>query len=123
MKQAFLAAGKVVEVIAPRQGFISADNGGQVAVDKSFLTTSPVVYDAVYVPGGTNSIATLEAGAEAIYFLNEVFKRCKASAAHPQAFQVLEATYFRKKLPSEFTNEIILREGINIGNAINALWM
>jgi len=121
MKDALVAAGGIVDIIAPRQGFVIGENNTKVPVDKSFLTTASVLYDAVYVPGGTNSVATLEACADAIHFLNEAFKHCKAISADSQALQVLEATYFRKKLPLEFSDETVLREGIVIGDDIPKL--
>ena len=94
-----MAEGATAEVIAPKQGYIIAENDEQIFIDKSFLTAASVFYDAVYVPGGTNSVATLEAEPDALHFLNEAFKHCKAIAADADAVQVLEATYFAKKLP------------------------
>ncbi|MNI61667.1 hydroperoxidase II [compost metagenome] len=85
------------------------------------LTAASVLYDAVYLPGGTNSVATLEAEANAIHFLNEAFKHCKAIAADEQALQVLEATYFYKKLPAEYTKETVLREGVVVSGDIAKL--
>lgn len=116
VKQALVAEGAVVEVIAPKQGYIIAEDDEQILADHSFLTAASVLYDAVYVPGGTNSVASLEAEADAVHFLNEAFKHCKAIAADQQAMQVLEATYFSKKLPSDSTDESVLREGIVIGD-------
>jgi catalase len=115
VKKAIESEGAIVEVIAPRQNYIIADNDEKVPVDHSFLTAASVLFDAVYVPGGTNSVATLEADADAVHFLNEAFKHCKAIAADQQALQVLEATYFIKKLPADYSNESILNEGIVIG--------
>lgn len=43
------------------------------------------LYDAVYVPDGTNSVATLVAELDAIHFLNEAYKHCKAIAADEAA--------------------------------------
>jgi len=117
VKDAIIAAGGMVEVIAPRQGYISAEDGEQFFVDKSFLTAASVFYDAVYVPAGTNSVATLEADADAVHFLNEAFKHCKAIAADTRALQVLEATYFRKKLPPDNDTDSVLTEGIIIGDS------
>jgi catalase len=79
------------------------------------------LYDAVYVPGGTNSVATLEAEADAIHFLNEAFKHCKAIAADKQALQVLKATYFGRKLPEDNSDETAMMEGVIISNDINTL--
>ncbi|TKC63570.1 catalase [Pedobacter hiemivivus] len=115
VKSAILAEGGVVQVIAPKLGVVVAADKSEVAVDESFLTAASVLYDAVYVPGGLKSIATLEAEANAIHFLNEAFKHCKAIAADDQAKQVLESTYFSKKLPKDFSDETVFKEGIVIG--------
>nr|MBA2760414.1 catalase [Segetibacter sp.] len=101
VKNSLLAQGAMVDVIAPRLGTIAGATGTQITVDKSLLTVASVLYDAVYVPGGANSVATLEAEADAIHFLNEAYKHCKAIAATGDALQVLEATYFAKKLPED----------------------
>ncbi|WP_221391133.1 catalase [Dyadobacter sp. NIV53] len=121
VKAALLSAGAIVDIIAPRLGYIISENDEQILADQSFLTAASVLYDAVYVPGGTNSVASIEAEADAIHFLNEAFKHCKAIAADSQAIQVLEATYFSKKLPSDFSDSTVLREGIVIGDDANKL--
>ncbi|RYD58650.1 MAG: catalase [Sphingobacteriales bacterium] len=116
VKQALLDAGAAVEVIAPRQGYVISENDEQIPVDKSFLTVASVFYDAVYVPGGTNSVASLEAEPDAVHFLNEAFKHCKAIAADEQAMQMIEATAFYKKLPADYSDESVLAEGVVINS-------
>lgn len=116
MKATLIKEGAVADVIAPYQGHIISEGDEQIPVDRSFLTAASVFYDAVYVPGGTNSVATLEAEPDAIHFLNEAFKHCKAIAADTQALQVLEATYFSKKISTE-SNEL----GIIISDDPDAL--
>ena len=75
-------------------GFVIGTDKSTVPVQRSFLTTPSVLYDAVYVPGGVNSTATLEADPDAIHFLDQAFKHCKAIAADADALQVLRSTYF-----------------------------
>ncbi|WP_316809734.1 catalase [Pedobacter heparinus] len=116
VKKALVAAGAVVELVAPKLGVIKAADGSGIPVDQSFLTAASVLYDAVYVPGGAKSIAVLETEANAIHFLNEAFKHCKAIAADQDAIKVLEATYFSKKLPKDAADETIRREGVAIGS-------
>ncbi|WP_432710346.1 catalase [Pedobacter sp.] len=106
----------IVEVIAPRLGLVISEQDKKIPVDHTFLTAASVFYDAVYVPGGTNSVATLEAEADAVHFLNEAFKHCKAIAADADALQVLEATYFSKKLPDDFSDVSVLTEGIIVSD-------
>lgn len=98
MQAALVAEGAMVDIIAPRLGRVTAANDEPIVVNQSFLTAASVFYDAVYVPGGTNSVATLEGSPDPIHFLNEAFRHCKAIAADEQARQVLEATYFGRKI-------------------------
>ncbi|MDQ0965201.1 catalase [Flavobacterium sp. W4I14] len=121
VKDFLVAQGAVVHIIAPRLGEIISAGGKDIAVDESLLTAASVLYDAVYVPGGANSVNALSGEANAIHFLNEAFKHCKAIAADKQALQVLESTYFAKKLPAEDANGTALREGILITEDITAL--
>lgn len=116
VKDALTAAGAVCDVIAPRLGFVIGMNDESIQAPRSFLTAASVFYDAVYVPGGINSVATLEADPDAIHFLNEAFKHCKPIAADTEALQVLKATYFGKKLPEDFSDETAMVEGIIIGD-------
>jgi catalase len=121
VKQALEDAGAVVEIIAPRLSYVTSANDEHIAVDHSFLTAASVFYDAVYVPGGTNSVATIEAEADAVHFLNEAFKHCKAIAADASAMQVLEATYFSKKLPADFSDKSVMMEGIIVSDNADKL--
>ncbi len=120
VKSALEAEGAVCDLVAPRLGFVTGKNDTAIPAPKSLLTVASVFYDAVYVPGGTNSVATLEANADAIHFLNEAFKHCKAIAADMEAIQVLKATNFAKKLPADNNDDTIQMEGVIIGN-MNAL--
>ncbi|WP_233524529.1 catalase HPII [Mucilaginibacter conchicola] len=117
VKDALEAEGAVAEVIAPKMGVITAADGTQIQVDQSFLTAASVLFDAVYVAGGINAAASLEAEANAVHFLNEAFKHCKAIAVSGDAHQLLEATYFSKKLSGHYTEENVLREGVLAGKA------
>ncbi|MCX2585017.1 catalase [Pedobacter sp. MR22-3] len=121
VKDALVAKGAVVHIIAPKLGEIISAEDQHIQVDESFLTAASVLYDAVYVPGGTNSVASLEAEANAVHFLNEAFKHCKAIAADAAAIQVLEAGYFHKKLPAEYSAETVLSEGIIVSDDLSAL--
>lgn len=116
VKTALEAEGAIVEVIAPRLNYILSTTDEEVHVNHSFLTAASVFYDAVYVPAGTNSAATVEADADAVHFLNEAFKHCKAIAADAGAMQVIESTYFARKIPADFSDESVLLDGIVISD-------
>jgi catalase len=81
MKTALEAEGATVKTVAPRMGDIPGINGDAVAADFSFLTTASVLFDAVYVPGGAESIKALSGNADAYHFVNEAYKHCKAICA------------------------------------------
>jgi catalase len=115
VKKALMAEGAVVEVIAPKLGELKAADGTKIPVDQSFLTAASVLYDAVYVPGGKKSVAALALEANAVHFLNEAFKHCKAIAADEDAGEVLDATYFSKKLPKAPAKGNEAEEGVIIG--------
>ena len=61
-------------------------------MDKNFLTVSSVLYDAVYVPGGKESIDALANEADAIYFINQAYKHCKAIAVDTDAETLIAKT-------------------------------
>ncbi|SKA18479.1 catalase [Sediminibacterium ginsengisoli] len=115
MKNALEAEGGIINVIAPRLGPITGENGEELIAARSFLTDASVFYDAVYIPGGINCAATLEAEPDALHFVNEAWKHCKAIAAHPDARQFLDATYFRNKV--ELDNGILTGATADISEA------
>ena len=67
--------------VAPRLGMLTGTNGEQIKADQSFLTASSVLFDAVYVPGGEDSIASLKDVPQVANFLREAYEHCKTIAA------------------------------------------
>jgi len=72
------------------------------------------LFDAVYLPGGINSVSTLCANPDALHFLNQAYKHCKVIAADTAAIKVLDETYFRKHLPAHSADETVMAEGLII---------
>ncbi|MBW8332939.1 MAG: catalase [Prolixibacteraceae bacterium] len=101
MKKALEDAGAQTKVIASHLGFIVSENGKQIKVDQSFLTAASVVFDAVYVPDGAKSAAALKDEADAIHFINEAYKHCKAIAASGAGVEFIDATDVRYKPSGE----------------------
>jgi len=97
VKKAIADAGAIAEVIAPRLGTIKAADQSAVSVDQSFLTAASVLFDAVYIPGGKESVAALASEANAIHFINETYKHCKAVAADEDAVPLLDVTSVNDK--------------------------
>jgi catalase len=92
MKKALEDAGATVKVIAPHLGFITAAKDALVKVDCSFLTAASVLFDAVYVPDGQASASNLQQQNDAIDFINEAYKHCKAIAANGTGAKFLAKT-------------------------------
>lgn len=120
VKEMLEAEGATTEIVAPKLGKLTADGDTEIPVKQSFFTTASVLYDAVFIPGGI-SAATLAGEPDAVHFLNEAYKHCKAIAADTTAMPLLEETYFYKKLPEDQTAETALTEGIIIYNELNEL--
>ncbi len=121
MKDALVAEGAVPHIIAPNLGEITSAAGKKVHVEESFMTAASVMYDAVYIAGGAASVKTLANEPDAIHFLNEAYKHCKALAAHEHAMVILEKTYFYKNLPADDAEYTVMEEGIILGKDIPKL--
>jgi catalase len=67
----------------------AGDDGGEVEVDKSYVTTASVEYDAVLVPGGQRSVDALRTHGEAVHFINEAFKHGKPIGAVGEGVDLL----------------------------------
>lgn len=93
MRKALVKAGAKSKIIAPHGGTLKGADGGEMTVDFSFLTTSSVLFDAVYIPGGAKSVETLLSDADALHFINEAYKHCKTIAATDEGHELIDASY------------------------------
>lgn len=93
MKNALIAEGAQCKLIAPHGGFIKDDKGTEQKVDISFLAAASVLFDAVYVPAGEKGLLD---NADAIHFINEVYRHCKPIATDETG--LLKQTYVDAKL-------------------------
>jgi catalase len=117
MKQALTAAGAQAKIVAPRLGVLTGAQGTEVNIDFSLLTSGSVMFDAVYVPGGNKSVEALKGEANALHFVNEAYKHCKAIAASGAGVDVLRASYLgAEKLPEPTTggSQLVAEEGVII---------
>ena len=81
-----------VQVVSTFLGKIKGADGQEAMVEKSFLITPSVVFDAVFIPGGKKSVDALKANGDAMHFVNEAFKHCKAIGAAREGIGLLEAS-------------------------------
>jgi catalase len=98
MKNALETAGAQTKIIAPHLGFIASAKGKKIKVDQSFLTAASVVFDAVYIPGGEESLGALQREADAIHFIEEAYKHCKAIAADAEGVDLVFITAVGNKM-------------------------
>lgn len=97
MKSALEKEGAKAKIIALKSKSVLDSDGKEMKVDFALRTVASVLFDAVYVPGGEKSIAALTEEPDAIEFVNEAFRHCKAIAGSGEAVQFLkEETYVRK---------------------------
>lgn len=100
MKKELCEMGAIVQIIAPRHGFVTTKSGEQFPVDDSLLTTASVIFDAIYVPGG-ESVNTLLEHSGAIHFISEAYKHCKPLAADENGVELLKKSIPQLAIPEE----------------------
>ena len=124
MKQALQEAGASADVISKFKGMLEGTQG-EIEVDKTFLTSGSIMYDAVYVPGGRDSVEALKQQGDAIHFINEAFRHSKAIAATGEGVDLIQASDI---VGAEIANGamkadqgvVTLRDGSDIGMASEA---
>ncbi|MFN7139932.1 MAG: catalase [Limisphaerales bacterium] len=89
VKEALTAAGAKAKIVSKNGGMVRSAEGEEMKVDKTFVTTASVLFDAVYVPGGEESFQALKRNGKAVHFINESFRHCKPIAASGQGIELL----------------------------------
>ena len=88
--------GVTVETVGKFKGSLSGDNGGPgIKVDKNYQTTSSLMYDAVYVPGGKAGVDALKMQGPALKFVTEAYMHLKPIAAFGEGVELLEAAQLK----------------------------
>jgi catalase len=91
VKRGLENAGAQVEVVAKFLGMLQSADGDKVKADKNYVTTASIMYDAVFIPGGLQSIETLRQHGDALFFINEAFKHGKPIGATSEGIELLMA--------------------------------
>lgn len=123
MTKALNAAGAVVKIVAPHGGSILGIKDRELIVDFSLLTTSSVLFDAIYIPGGAQSVATLIIDADAVHFVSEAYKHCKTIAATGEGVELIRASYAGAALKTKGGSETppVTGDGLIVSDASDAL--
>ena len=93
MTDALKNEGAMIKVVAPHGGTVKSSDGRAQKVDAAIVTTESVLYDAVYVPGGKDSVNALQQNSKFTKFVNEALKHCKAIAGDNEGVEFLHTTY------------------------------
>ncbi len=120
LKEALLAVGAKAEVVGPHLGSLQGADGSAVQVDKTFANSSSVVFDAIFVPGGVQSVATLVKLGDARAFIDEAYKHAKAIAAIGEGVDVLAATQVGQLLGLKATStasEKLAEQGVVVDSS------
>ncbi|MGH3262392.1 MAG: catalase HPII, partial [Trebonia sp.] len=89
-------------VLAPvAGGTLRGGSGGELPVDRAFTTMASVLYDAVVVACGPDSVSTLAGDGYAVHFLVEAYKHLKPVGAYGAGINLLRAARIEARLASE----------------------
>jgi catalase len=91
MKKAMMAQGAMPRLVGRHVGPFKPAGTGEMEAELSILTTSSVLFDAVYVPGGDAAIDALKMEGQAIEFLVDAYKHYKPIAATGAGKDLLDA--------------------------------
>lgn len=97
IKNALLKEGAKGFIIAPHLGSVATEENGAIPVNFSFLTASSVLFDAVYIPSGSD-VKTLIESDEINEFLNDSYKHCKVIGADGEGINIINTASFASKI-------------------------
>jgi len=80
-------AGAICEILAPHAGTLNGN--GETAVDRPLQTMASVLYDAVLVAGGRESVETLRGNGTAVRYVAEAYKHAKPVGAIGDGVELL----------------------------------
>jgi len=90
IREAIEAAGAQCKVVGPRLGTVVSASKRQIEVDVTFNNTPSVMFDAVLVPAGREGVEAMLQIGDAVHFVHEAFKHCKAICAVGEGVQLLK---------------------------------
>jgi len=92
-----------VYTIGEKIGMVKGKNGMEINVSDTFLTTSPVLFDSLYVVGG-KALNQAKFNSDSVYFINETFKHYKPISIASTANSLFKASN-AKEGPGIILNE------------------
>jgi catalase len=89
IREALEQAGAQCKVVGPRLGTVTSASRRQLEVDATFQNTPSVMFDAVLVPAGAQGAEALARNGDAVHFVLEAYKHCKAVCTVGEGVQLL----------------------------------
>lgn len=89
LKTALEAEGAHAKLLGPTSAPVTTADGKSLSVDASMEGLPSIAFDAVFVPGGAESVKALSTNGVALHFLLEAYKHLKAIALHGEARDLL----------------------------------
>ncbi|GAB7530507.1 catalase HPII [Pseudomonas sp. 3A(2025)] len=90
IKAALAAKGAQAKVLGPTSAPVTTADGKTLPVDASAEGLPSVAFDAVFVPGGAESVKALSGDGVALHYLLEAYKHLKAIAVAGEAEELLK---------------------------------
>ncbi|MEJ8849362.1 catalase HPII [Variovorax rhizosphaerae] len=78
IREAIEHAGAQCKVVGPRLGSVTSASKRQIDVDATFINSPSVMFDAVLVPAGKEGAEAMARNGDAVHFVLEAYKHCKA---------------------------------------------
>lgn len=97
IKGELMANGAKPVLIGPKLDKVKGSKGTLITPDKTFFNTASVLFDAVYVPGGDAAAKALAGEADAVHFVDEAFRHCKAIGYEASAAPFMAETHLSRK--------------------------
>ncbi len=95
LKKALTAQGAHAKLLGPTSAPVKTTEGKLLNVDGSMEGLPSVAFDAVFVPGGAESIKALSGDGVALHYLLEAYKHLKPIAVHGEARQLLDVLHLQ----------------------------
>ena len=104
MKSALEEKGLHTTIISTQLDVINTSKGKKIKVDQNFVSAFPIDFDAVYVPGGEDSIFALQMEPGVIRFINDAYKNSKPIAVDGEGEELLYITEVGSELNNGSTS-------------------
>jgi catalase len=89
VKKALMEKGAHAKIVSMFKGMVKSADGQEMEVDKSHITTASIMYDALFIPGGMDSVEKMKKMGDTLHFINEAFKHGKTIGAINEGIDLL----------------------------------